>query len=220
MIRNGAFVGDLPRLRDGSLRFDTFVRRHQSYMEQWAGWIVRRRKARSVLTAVGLDDLAQLGFLACWRAVDDYDPTRKRGNGKPVSIEAHVAWEIGKRMEREVDYHAGWPRKDRSPVARPTSLDEMVDTRAKWAGHRGAEGMGTLLGEMGHVTAEETRVYTLGRVTNFQRDVELGGMGGLNPTDISRAIYGDVERRLDYRLNSLEHTVKRVRSALDAMRDD
>lgn len=196
-----SFAHDLDSLRGGSLTFDTFARRHDARFRKWASYYFERWPQR----ALCIDDLVQEARLEAWRAVDSFDPTRG------VTLERYVEYQIGKRLRLELERVLGWPKKSRGTKAvRPVSLQTPVPT------HRGdPEHTPTI---MDRLTSNDLSPEDLALATSvaetvpdeFDRDVIVGVARGMSPAVIASYVYEDPERRLRYRLDSVEHTARMI----------
>lgn len=93
---NGA---DLIELKCGGTNFDRFARRHANYVGKLACWFHRR--AQWCAAPVDEDDLAQIGLLELWHAVDEYRwrcPSCRRSAGCPEAFDAHVLGAHGRLL--------------------------------------------------------------------------------------------------------------------------
>jgi RNA polymerase sigma factor (sigma-70 family) len=183
------FSADLQGLRDGTLRFDAFARRHGPVMRRWALWFFARWPQRYL----DPDDLVQEALIAAWRAVDSYDPDR----GK--TLLEYVQWQVGDRIRTELQRVLGWPKKSRGthPV-RPVDITE-----------------DHLLALVQAPRAEEIGILrqVAGSLDGIERDVVVGvGLGMSIPTVAAR-LYEDPEAREAYGLRTRRVAGMLARSA-------
>lgn len=191
------FSNDLAALRAGTLDFDAFARAHEARFRRWASYYFERWPQRILC----LDDLVQEARIEAWRAVDSWDPTRG------VALERYVEYQVGRKLRLELERVLGWPKKSRGTKAvRPTSLNATVP------GDGRRDTLQDRL-ESGALSPEDLAMVEslVARMADpFERDVLRGVARGMSSAVLATYLYEDPERRLAYRLDSVEQTARRV----------
>ena len=202
------FRASLLALRAGELSFDRFVLRHSSAFRAMAAHFVERWNP-DFLTH---DDLTQEALLEGWRAVDSWDPE------KTADIVRYVEYQVGRKLRVECERVLGWPRK----------------ATAKRAGQTAVRPRGFVDGELGEETAREgdyartlpalkttttPEDVALGAevvelFTGLQRDAVAGVIDGAPIRTIAQRVYADKKRRRAYGMQSLDHAIRMVRTAV------
>lgn len=216
------FVSDLDQLRAGTLSFTKFARAHTEHFRSWSMALVRRRHCEHVMSWLGLDDLVQHALLACWRAVDSFDPTvvRKK-DGQGVQLHAYVTCQVGRAIERELKRAAGWPRRGRRQPIRQVDARDMAK---RMDGHAFSNDVDDPVERLAHITGASvqpvasTRIYAAVVQSRFGNglalDVTIGALEGGSRREIAAAVYADPNRRRIYRLDCEQDARVRVKKAL------
>lgn len=190
-----SFSSDLEALRAGSITFNTFARTHDSRFRRWAAYYFERWPQRALCVA----DLVQEGLLEAWRAVDAWDPTRG------VALERFVEYQVGRRLRMELERVLGWPKKSRGTKAvRPISANVPAFANGDTVQDRI---------ESGALTPEDLATIESAAAAckdPFEADVIRGIGRGMSPAVLATYLYEDPDRRVAYRLDSVEHTARRV----------
>lgn len=212
------FVSDLDQLRAGTLSFTRFAKAHNEHFRAWSMAVVRRRHCEHVMTWLGVDDLVQHALLACWRAVDQFDPTVVRKGGQAAQLHTYVACQVGRAIEREVKRAAGWPRKGRKRPAKQVDPHDVSPRKAYENEHVSViERVAHASGRSVQPTAS-ARHYAAVIQSRFGNglalDVTVGVLEGGSRSEIAAAVYADPERRRLYRLDCEQDARVRVKKAL------
>lgn len=205
MSRPG-FRAELLALRAGELDFNTFAEANAERFRKWAAHYFHRWPQ----TALDVEDLAQEGLVAAWRAVDEWDPE------KTADVVRFVEYQVGRKIRVELERVLGWPNKSRGKKAvRPLSIDAAVDRAA--AGDDSDPVLGVLRRQDDRLTAEQREIVREAAAAApdaLTRDV-IGGIGvGMNAPAIARHIFDDDARRARYGLASYPDALKAVKRAM------
>ena len=185
-----SFKADLLALRDGTLSFTAFEKRHRDGSRAWAAYFHQRWPQREHC----IEDLIQEALIVTWRAVDGFDPSRGH------CIEAHVRYCVGRDIGNVLSKATGWPRKDRGTKAIvPISLDAKAAAGYEKRDERTAEDL---------LFAEEVAR----KVGSFAEDVVRGVASGASFSAIAVHMYGDIDYRRRHRLTDPHGTVQKIRS--------
>jgi len=192
------FANDLAALRAGTLDFDAFARTHEARFRRWAAYYFERWPQR----ALCVEDLVQEARIEAWRAVDSWDPTRG------VALERYVEYQVGRKLRLELERVLGWPKKSRGTKAvRPISVHTPIPGEGKTR-----DTIQDRL-EAGALSPEDLAMVEslVARMTDpFEVDVLRGVARGMSSAVLATYLYADPERRLAYRLDSVEQTARRV----------
>lgn len=204
MSRPG-FRAELLALRAGELDFNTFAEANADRFRKWASHYFHRWPQ----TVLDVEDLAQEGLLAAWRAVDEWDPEK-------ADVVRFVEYQVGRKIRVELERVLGWPNKSRGKKAvRPLSIDAAVDRAA--AGDDSDPVLGVLRRQDGRLTAEQREIVrdaAAAAPDALTRDVIAGIGVGMNAHAIARHIFDDDARRARYGLASYPDALKAVKRAM------
>lgn len=173
----------LDELRAGEIDFDTFA----SVRENQVAISHRARKAarRYCPWSLSIKDLYQEALIEVWRAVD--------------------MWNGDKSLGGFVNFRVDLKLKE----ACSRSLGNHRYGEAKWPVFEGFGGR-----EIPYAPPQETEAmfaHVTEQLSAFDRDVVIGTLNGESVAAIARAIYDDEERRVAYKLPSLDRTWTRCR---------
>lgn len=162
------------------MTFGAFERLHRQHFAQWARWFYDRWPQQTL----DLGDLVQEMMIACWRAIDAWDPA------KTPDIEKYVKYQVGARARQELERVLGWPRKGRRAAIRLVPLDDHEPPALNPARsiHEGAW-IVPFLGDLG-------------------RDVVGGVLSGFSLDVVAQRLYRDTDRRLRYRWDCQDDAIR------------
>lgn len=214
MSRPG-FRSDLLALRDGSLSFDDFARRHDTRFRKWAAHYFNRWPQ----TSLDLDDLAQEGIIEAWRAVDSWDPERT------ADVVRYVEYQVGRKIRVELERVLGWPNRSRGKAAvRPESIDAAVEVFNRTSKstlvlsvlHGTNARLGVLRGTR-RLNAEDRAIVADAAAAApdaITSDVIAAVGLGMSAHTAARHIFEDDDRRICYGLTSFDDALRAVKRAI------
>ena len=198
-----SWESELMDLREGREPFARFARRHAGRFARWARAVLGGR-ARALGHVVSEEDLAQEMLLACWRAVDAWDPTRCSRAGVPVPLARFVDYQVGRAGQREAERALVWLRRGAPGAPFPVHVEDI----AALAERRQPDAPAALPADLAAHAA-----MTAEALGGLVGDVVAGVAAGLSLDQVAARLYADRPRARRYRMDSADHARERVAAA-------
>lgn len=183
----------LRALRDGVMGFDQFLVDHRWWFVRWASSEITRWPPNHLT----VDDLVQDGLVECWRSVEYWDPDRGMGLASFVKVR------VIQRLRKVLVAVSGNPRPGLTVPMRPVRMSAEMEADYERC--------------YGKDSTDRVEVAeVLNRCeSGIVRDSAVGVVLGMDSAAIAAHLYLDVDRRLEYRFDSMRQARQKVRRAID-----